>query len=122
MVNTRPTAKVVLMPRYGYDDSDIAESEDRGYLSHVFIQIGADSFYPVFFFTPMRLGFEMSVRSQSGMSFVAQTGMIIVPRITMEVVREVVRQLNEAGYFDYMIPFTLEQIELSNPMLWPPKI
>jgi hypothetical protein len=122
MSGRKKTAKLLLLSRYGYEEDDMFMLDDLGCLSHAFVEIDGSALYPVYFYSSGRLIYEMKTMSERGQSFVAQTGMIVLPQISIPAIEDAIQDLCDIGYFDYMTPMTLEQVESSDPKYWPPKL
>lgn len=95
---------------------------DLGCLSHAFVEIDGFGLYPVYFYSASRLVYELKTMSEHGRSYIAQTGMIVLPQISIPAIKETIQNLCDVGYFDYMTPMTLEQVESDNPKYWPPRL
>lgn len=103
------------------DKQVMDEAPDRGYLSHVLVEIDGVRLYPVFFFTPDRLGFELDMGVRHGTPFIAEVGMIFIPAIEVHAMEKAVQSLQSDGYFDHLAPLTHEQVARADPWAWPPK-
>jgi hypothetical protein len=98
----------------------VLEAEDRGYLSHVVVEIDGSRLYPVVFITISRLSDDLKFNVNNGQSYFAETGMIVLQSITLESMQFAAVQLFSEGYFDYMIPLTRDRISRADPGIWPP--
>jgi hypothetical protein len=71
-------AKLIFMAEGGERERQLDEAPDRGYLSHVLVEIDGDRdrLYPVFFYSIGRLERELKVSSEHGQPFIAEIGMM----------------------------------------------
>ena len=97
------------------------EANDRGFLSHVLVEIGGTDFYPVCFYSIGELAGELRDDPTYPDKLVAETGMIVLPEITLDRMEKAVQWLCETGYFRYMRPLTQEQLlKAKTSFDWPP--
>jgi hypothetical protein len=122
MPEPKKIAKLLLLSRYGYEEDDMFMLEERGCLSHAFVEIDGSELFPVYFYTPEYLVYVLGVRSEHGRSLVAETGMIVLPEISIPSINKAIQYLCDIGYFNYMAPLTLEQVESSDLKYWPPRL
>jgi hypothetical protein len=87
-----------------FDDRAELEMTDRGYLSHVEVELDDGSRYPVFFYDPIRLRQDLEEMSAHGVPVIAEPGMIVVPNVTKETIRIAIERLIEEGYFEHLRP------------------
>jgi hypothetical protein len=87
-----------------YDEQSEYETPFRGYLSEVVVETADGSRYGVFFFDPVRLGQELELHVRLGRPYVAEPGMIVLPEVTTEAIRDTVEKLDRAGYFNSLKP------------------
>jgi len=111
-------AKLVFMPEM--DERSLAEARDRGYLSHVFVEIDGIQLIPLFFYDPVRLQQDMQSEAENGRPFIAYPGMIVIPEVTRQAMQQAIENLLQEGYFDYFVPMSREKLERVNPNQWPP--
>jgi hypothetical protein len=104
-----------------FSDQELFEAQSRGYLSHVMARLGENRLYPLFFYDPVRLQQDLEESSKQGRLFVADPGMIVVPEITLEVIKEAVEQLCREGFFDHLVPLTEDDLSSGDPYQWPPQ-
>jgi hypothetical protein len=102
-------------------DQDVFESQSRGYLSHVLVQLGKDRLYPLFFYDAVRLQQDLEESARHGRPFVADPGMIIVQEVTLDAMKHAVEQLSREGFFDHLTPLTEADLASGNPYQWPPQ-
>ena len=111
--------KPELMFINGLSENALIEAHDRGYLSHVAVNVGGHM-YPVVFYDSIRLQQDVSGGASHGRPFVADPGMIVLSEITLEAIRNVVERLFAEGYFEYLVPLSEERLAEANPYHWPP--
>jgi hypothetical protein len=104
-----------------FTERDATEAQDRGYLSHVLVDLGGGRLYPVFFYDAVRLQQDLEEMANHGRPYIAEPGMIVVQEITIETMTQVVCQLESAGFFDALNPVTEEDLASSDPYKWPPR-
>jgi hypothetical protein len=83
-----------------FDEREAMESRDRGYRSHVWVELGKGRRYPVVFYDAARLPQDLEVESRSGNSFIAEPGLIVLPEVTREYMEKAVCKLAEEGFFE----------------------
>jgi hypothetical protein len=103
-----------------FTEQDAEEAQSRGYLSHVFVELDEGELYPVFFYDLTRLQQDMAENIRAGHPFLADPGMIIVPQISPQAMKDVVDRLNEEGFFDHLTPLREEDLDCCDPYRWPP--
>jgi hypothetical protein len=118
MTTVHSIAKLVFWPEY--DEVRLLEAHDRGVMSHVLVEIDGSRLYPVTFLAIDRLRFELEASAKRGQNFISETGMIVVGEVKLAVMQEAVEQMCREGYFDYMIPVTVERLTNAGPFQWPP--
>ena len=84
------------------------------------VEVDGAGRYPVFFYRPGRLQFELEMSSRHGHPYIAEPGMIILPELSLEAMQAAVQRLCDEGYFDYLIPLTPEQVSNVGSFEWPP--
>lgn len=80
------------------------EMPDRGYLSHVLVELDDGSRYQVEFIEPVRLGQELAGYVQHNIPCYAEPGLIVLREVTMQRVREAVQYLHRQGFFKHFKP------------------
>jgi hypothetical protein len=118
MSTTSSVAKLVFNREFS--EQDACEARDRGYLSHVLVEVDGHRLYPVFFYDPIRLQQDLETGAKNGRAFVADPGMILLPDITIEAMQEAVQQLCQEGYFDHLVGVSRERLAEADPYAWPP--
>lgn len=86
----------------GLTERETYEMEMRGYLSHVAVQDKDGTVYPVYFMDPIRLQQDLDAYVELGEPCLAEPGLIVVPRVTLEAMDRAVRFLWDQGYFKHM--------------------
>lgn len=104
-----------------FSEQDALVAQDRGYLSHVFVELDRGRLYPLFFYDGVRLQQDLEEMTKQGRPFIADPGMIVVRDITPETMRQIVQQLSREGFFDSLVPFAEDDLSSGNPYDWPPR-
>jgi hypothetical protein len=118
MSTTSSVARLVFVREFS--EADAAEARDRGYLSHVLVEVDGQRLYPVVFYDPVRLQQDLEVSARHGRAFVADPGMIVLPDITLEAMQAAVQSLCQDGFFEYLIPVSRERLSEGDAHAWPP--
>lgn len=118
MSSTVSVSKLVFVR--DFSEREAAEARDRGYLSHVLVEIDGSRLYPVVFYDPVRLQQDVDESARHGRPFVADPGMIVLPDVTIEAMQQAVQQLCQEGYFDYLAAIDRERLSEADPHSWPP--
>ena len=118
MSTTSLTIKLVFAREFS--ERAAFEARDRGYLSHVVVEINGQNLYPVVFYDPIRLQQDLEESARHGRPFVADPGMIVVSDITMDAMQEAVQRLYQEGYFNYLVPVNRDSLINGDPYSWPP--
>jgi hypothetical protein len=87
-----------------FDERAQFEAKSRGYLSNVYAQQSDGSMYPVVFYDCIRLAQDLEYEVSTGRMCVADTGMIILPEVTLECMKIAVKKLTDEGYFKQCRP------------------
>jgi hypothetical protein len=91
----------IIFPQ-GFDERSREEMPQRGYLSHVLVELEDGSRYPVEFIEPVRLTQELEDYVRLNIPCYAEPGLIILPEVTMERIEEAVAYLYRTGFFDHL--------------------
>ncbi len=118
MSTTSSVARLMFVREF--TEQQAVEARDRGYLSHVLVEVDGDRLYPVFFYDPVRLQQDLEMNAKHGRAFVADAGMIVLPDITPEAMQEVVQQLCQEGFFEHLVAVSRERLAEADPYSWPP--
>ena len=93
--------RIKLTFKYGWEEKDDEETPMKGYRSDGIVQT-PEGEYPVYFIDPIRLQQDLEAEMELGTPFLAEPGLIILPEVTREGMENVVRQLWEQGYFEFL--------------------
>ena len=105
---------IELLFPYGFTERDQQEAKDRGYLSHVFVKINGAQFYNLTFYDYVRLGQDLEEETKnSGDSFIADTGIVILPEIRLDNIKNAVMTLEKKGFFKHFISIDTSSIQAS---------
>ena len=120
MSKDRPSVKLLFLAENFQREVD--DALERGVLSHVLVEVGGVDLYPVYFYSIDEVQGYFTARSgHSPCEFVAETGMIILPQITLERMEKAVQRLFDDGYFANMRPLSQTQLAIAkNCIIWPP--
>jgi len=121
MKPTATTAAAKLRFARDFTEQDAFEAQSRGYLSHVLVELDGGKLYPVFFYDPVRLRQDLVEGVRCGHPFVADPGMIVVPEISPQALKDAVDRLVEEGFFDHLTPISEQDLEAADPYRWPPE-
>jgi|SRR5581483_2977028 len=105
----------------GFSEQDLYEAQQRGYLSHVLVELGDRRLYPVLFYDIVRLQQDLEESTKHGRPFIADPGMVVLPDISLDAMNQSVQKLYADGFFDHIVAVTEEDIAGSDPLQWPPK-
>ena len=118
---TTPTEGVKLVFLHTFDDLAAREARDRGYLSHVCVELEDGSKYPVIFYDPVRLKQDLEEVTRIGHPCVADPGMIVIPEVTREYMNKAITILAQEGFFSYLQPLhSTDQLDPATTFSWPP--
>lgn len=95
-----PRQFVRLVYECGHDERDEIEAKDRGYRSHVWVELTDGSLHRVTFFAPVRLQQELEMGIASGRPYFAEPGLIVIPEVTGEAMERAARALVDERFFD----------------------
>jgi hypothetical protein len=88
----------------GYDSQAEFETPFRGYLRDVIVQLADGSRYQLYFIDLARLEQSLADNVQGGRPFYTEPGLVILPEVTTQAIREVVQGLWKEGYFRLIKP------------------
>lgn len=88
----------VIFPSW-FDEIGEAEAEAKGWLQGVEVVLSDGVRQPLFFYDPIRLAQDLEAEAQAGIPFVASPGLIVIPRITREMILTIIQKLVEERYF-----------------------
>ena len=87
-----------------YDRQSEYETPMRGYLSGIVVEFANGRRYQLFFYDPVRLRQDLEVEAANGRAYVAEPGMIVLPEVTTEAIRQAVQGLVRDGFFEHLKP------------------
>jgi hypothetical protein len=93
----------LLLPEW-FDDRSEFETPFRGYLDHVEVELEDGSRYSVIFIDPTRLQQNLEGEVEMGRPYFAEAGMIVLPEVTLEKARAVIKYLAAEGFFAKLKP------------------
>jgi hypothetical protein len=91
-----------------FDPREEMECRDRGYRSHVAVELENGERFPVVFYDAVRLRQDLDAEINLGNWCVAEPGLILLPEVTRLNMERAVNQLAEEGYFDSLRPLSLD--------------
>lgn len=103
-----------------FKDREAKEARDRGYLSHVLIEVDGN-LYPVFFYDSTRLQQDLEMSAKNGRPFIADPGMIILPDLTIDAMQQAAQRLYEEGFFGHLLSVSREHLSKMKQFPWPPE-
>lgn len=87
-----------------FDEQSEFETPFKGYLGNVEVELENGNRYKVFFIDPVRLQQDLSQEISLGRPYYAEAGMIVIPKVTLENVREVINSLWKESFFEGLKP------------------
>jgi len=87
-----------------YDERAEYETSLKGWFSHAVVQLADGMCFPVSFIDPVRLQQDMEEYVKLGTPYFAEPGLIILPEVTVEFMRNSVKDLWKRGYFCHLKP------------------
>lgn len=87
-----------------FDDRAEFEMTPRGYLSGGQIELPDGRRYPVTFYDPVRLAQDVESGVESGVPMLAEPGLVVIPKITREALRQTIPELVRERFFDHLNP------------------
>lgn len=99
-------AKPQLIFEGGFDEREAAETRDRGYRSHVWVEFASGERYPVCFYDIVRLQQDLQQEVEDGDPYIAEAGLIVLPEVTKENMEKAVGCLAEERFFESLRPAT----------------
>lgn len=82
-----------------FDDFVQFETEAKGHLGGVRVQLADGTVYPVYFYDAVRLAQDLEAEVAAGGACLAETNMIVLPRVTLGAMQASVTRLADEGYF-----------------------
>jgi hypothetical protein len=100
---TETTPFTILFPQW-YDSRCEQETPLKGYLPDVIVRLEDGSCYKLYFTDPVRLQQTLEDDTASGRAYYAEPGLIVLPEVTTEAIRQAVSGLLRDGYFRHLKP------------------
>lgn len=91
----------VLFPDW-YDELAEVVAEHKGWLPEVRVELADGRRVPVHFYDPVRLAQDLEEDVKWGRPCIAEPGLIVVPTVTREAIRQAVAYLSGTDYFDHL--------------------
>jgi hypothetical protein len=89
-----------------FDEREEMECRDRGYRSHVSVELANGERYPVVFYDSVRIQQDLEDEVKSGSPFIAEPGLIVLPEVTRENMERAVTALAVEGFFEALRPMS----------------
>lgn len=90
-----------------FDDRCEYETPLRGVLEHAEVELENGNRYQSYFITPTRLRQELEELIKWDKPYYAEVGIIILPEVTIEKVREALKMVEKEGFFEKMKPINI---------------
>lgn len=100
----KTTEKPRLIFQGDFDERLAFDVEQKGWCGIGVVELPDGKRTRVFFYDPIRLAQDLETDLNSGEVCIAEPGMIVIPRVTRELMEKAVQQLYEKGYFDSLVP------------------
>jgi hypothetical protein len=101
---TNKTQPKLILPR-DFDERAESEAYMKGYLS-VSVQLEKGEIFNVYFIDPVRLKQDLDAEIEMGRPFIAQSGLIVVPEITIPEIKKILSEVASEGFFERFKPVT----------------
>jgi hypothetical protein len=88
----------------GYDERLQYETPFKGYLDGVVVQLEDGSRYRLCFYDSVRLQQTLEDDIQAGRPYLAEPGLVVVPEVTTEAIRNAIQRLWQEGFFHHLKP------------------
>ena len=102
MTNITDFPKVILPE--GFDDRREYETPFRGYLGPIFVEAENGCRYPIFFVDTVRMQQELTVRVNNGEPYYTEPGLVVLPEVTVQAIRDCLPLLWKDHFFDHLKP------------------
>jgi hypothetical protein len=106
----------ILMFPQDFDEQSIVEMEWKGWACAA-VKLSSGKVLEVYFYDPVRLSQDLETERQSGKACIAESGMIVVPDVTLKNMNESILQLHRNRFFERLVPLGQEQAQRFLP--WP---
>lgn len=100
---TQTTPFTIVFPEW-YDDRCEYETPAKGYLPDVEVRLEDGSRYKLYFTDPVRLQQTLADDTASGRPYYTEPGLVVLPEVTTQAIREAISGLVRAGYFRHLKP------------------
>jgi hypothetical protein len=87
-----------------YDARAEAEATAKGYLSDVRVELDDGARYRLYFIYPVRLQQTLEDDAASGRPYFTDPGLVVIPEVTTQAIREAVPHLVAEGFFNHLKP------------------
>jgi hypothetical protein len=87
-----------------FDECLAFEVAQKGWCGIAVVELPNGDRREVFFYDPVRLAQDLEVDMKSGEAFIAEPGLIVIPKVTLEYMEAAVRKLFDKGYFESLTP------------------
>jgi len=109
---TETAAFTILFPDW-YDARAEFETPLKGFLGGVVVCSGDGSSYRLYFTDPIRLQQTLQDDVKGGRGYYTEPGLVVLPEVTTEAIRDAVYGLWRDGYFQHLRPLD-EDADLSS--------
>jgi hypothetical protein len=96
------SAKLIFKERF--DERLAFEVEQKGWCGIGVVELPNGDRMNVFFYDPVRLAQDLEADMKSGEVCIAEPGLIVIPKVTLQYMEAAVKQLFENGYFNSLVP------------------
>jgi len=83
-----------------FDERVAWEIELKGWFEHAVVHLPEGGIVHISFWDPVRLAQDLETDLQAGKRCLAEPGMIVIPKLTVENMKAAVEELYHSGYFD----------------------
>lgn len=97
-----PELPTVIFPE-GFDERAEFETPHKGWLS-AHVEMNDGTRYAIYLSDPVRLQQDLAENAQLGRPYLAEPGLILLPEVTAEAIRETVQSLCEQDFFGHLRP------------------
>lgn len=91
--------KPILQFSYPFDERTAHDAASRGYWGHSFVELSDGRTHPVVFYDAVRIAQDLQEEGLQGRPFIAERGMVVVQRITLQNMTIAVERLASEGFF-----------------------
>jgi len=82
------------------------EIEQKGWCAIAIAELPDGKRVKLFFYDPVRLTQDLETDSATGETFIAEPGLIVIPKVTREYMENAVKRLYRKGYFNSLVPLS----------------